>query len=241
LQKATGDWLGLLAGDDAMKTECIADNMEWVSKHPEIRVLFSFADVYMDRFEDQNYLYTTPGNPYQSDGIMAPDRDAGSQYRMLLMFDRIHYSPSAWVHRETLLSVGGFDERFKLLEDHPLWLSLTKRGHRLYFMDKTTVNYRAHAGALANNARPYVVDPNYFEEKEFRKIYIYPYLPADIRLDAWFTWYASRIFRWKWLNRNKPQNRALWILLKVYLNPFKYYIFLKKRFRKDLKENEFYN
>jgi alpha-1,3-rhamnosyltransferase len=241
LWKATGDWIGFLAGDDAMKPECIGDNMEWITKHPEIRVLFSFADVYNKQFEDQNYLYTTPGDPYQSQGIMAPDRSACSQYRMLLMFDRIHYSPSAWVHRETLLSMGGFDERFKLLEDHPLWLSLTKNGHRLYFMEKTTVNYRTHPRAIANNGLSHVVAPNYFREEDFRMIYIYPFLPTDIRLEARFTWYASQIFRWKWINKNKTQNRCLLNLITVYLNPFKYYIFLKKRLRKDLKENEFYN
>ena len=156
------------------------------------------------------------------------------------MFDRIHFSPSAWVHRETLVSLGGFDERFKLLEDHPLWLSFTKNGHRLYFMDKITVNYRAHSKAIANNAITWLVDPNYFGEQDFRKIYIYPFLPLDIRLNAWFTWFASQIFRRKRINKNNKQNRFLLRLLTIYLNPFKYYIFLKKRFRKDLKENEFY-
>jgi glycosyltransferase involved in cell wall biosynthesis len=241
LSRAKGNWMGFLAGDDALKPGCIADNMEWISGHPEIRVLFSRVDVYQEKFEDRFFLHTIPGNPYDSRGIMAPGRSADSQYRMMLRSDRIHYTPSAWLHRDTLLSVGGFDERFKFLEDYPLWLTLTKNGHRLYFMDKSTVNYRTHSKAIVNTGLSYVLDPDYFTTEPFRKIYIYPYLPADLRLDARFAWYASQIFRWKWINRGKTVNRVLMLLLTVYLNPFRYYVFLKKQFRKDLKKNELYN
>jgi alpha-1,3-rhamnosyltransferase len=160
---------------------------------------------------------------------------------MMLRSDRINYTPSAWLHRETLLSVGGFDERFKLLEDWPLWLNLTKNGHRLYFMDKSTVNYRTHSGAICNTGERYALDPEFFRVEDFRKIYIYPNLPLDILLDDRFTWYAAQIFRWDRINRNRSLNVFLLNLLTVYLNPFRYYIFLKKRLRKDLKNNELYN
>jgi alpha-1,3-rhamnosyltransferase len=215
--------------------------MVWIADHPEIRVLFSSVDVYNDKFEDRFFLHTIPGNPYDSRGIMAPGRSADSQYRMMLRSDRIHYTPSAWLHRETLLSVGGFDERFKFLEDYPLWLTLTKNGHRLYFMDKSTVNYRTHSKAIVNTGLRHAIDPDYFTTEPFRKIYIYPFLPADLRLDARFTWYASQIFRWKRINGNKWLHRILALVLTVYLNPFKYYIFLKKQIRKDLKNSELYN
>ena len=241
LHRAKGEWIGFLAGDDALKPGCIADNMEWVTGHPEIRVLFSSVDVYKDKFEDRFFLHTTPGNPYDSRGIMAEGRTAESQYRMMLRSDRINYTPSAWLHRDTLLSVGGFDERFKLLEDYPLWLTLTKNGHQLYFMDKSTVNYRTHSKAIVNTGLRYAVDPDYFTAEPFRKIYIYPNLPLDILLDDRFAWYGAQIFRWDRINRNKTLNRFLLHLLTLYLNPFRYYIFLKKRLRKDLKNNELYN
>jgi len=241
LRKAKGEWIDFLAGDDALKPKCIADNMEWISGHPEIRVLFSQVDVYNDRFDEQSFQYTMPADPYKSQGIMAPGRSADSQYRMMLRSDRINYTPSAWMHRDTLLSVGGFDERFKLLEDWPLWLNLTKSGHRLYFMDKSTVNYRTHLNAICNTGMSYALDPEYFRVEQFRKIYIYPYLPLDLRLEARFAWYASQLFRWKWINRNRTPNRYLRLLLMIYLNPFRYYVYLKKHIRKDLRTSELYN
>jgi alpha-1,3-rhamnosyltransferase len=171
---------------------------------------------------------------------MVSGRSADSQYRMLLTSDRLNYTPSVFLHRKTLLSVGGFDERFRLLEDYPLWLNLTKNGHKLYFMDKVTVNYRRHSGAINNTGVDYLVNPNYFKSDNFRKVYTYPYMPDDIRLNQRFFWYASQVFRLGCLNRNKRSNKFLLNLLTVYLNPIRYFLWLRKKIDKRLKNNEFY-
>jgi glycosyltransferase involved in cell wall biosynthesis len=240
LRAAKGVWVSLLAGDDCLKPNCVEDNMLWISGNPEIRVLFSRIEVYNNNFGTNNLIANIPEEPFNQWSIMSPGRSALSQYKMLLLCDRIHYTPSVFLHRETLLSVGGLDERFRLLEDYPLWLNLTKNGHKLHFMDKITVNYRQHSKAINNTGIKYLINPNYFRQENFRRIYTYPYLPADIRLNQRFTWYASQAFRCNWLNRNNLINRSLHSLLISYLNPFKYYIFLKKRICRSQKNNEFY-
>ena len=150
LHASKGEWIVLLAGDDTLKAKCIEDNMLFINTHPEVKVLFSRIDVYRDTFDPVNHIKTIPDDPFNVDSIMAPGRSADSQYKMLLISDRITFTPSVYFHRETLLSVGGFDERFKLLEDYPIWLKLTKKGIRLNFMDKVTVNYRQHSKAINN-------------------------------------------------------------------------------------------
>lgn len=240
LHLANGDWIKFLGADDTLKPNSINDNMTWIASHPEVKVLFSQIEVYRDTFEPQRLVETTPGNSYNPKGLMAPGRRADSQYKMLLLNDRIHFTPSVFIHRETLIAVGGFDERFKLVEDHPLWLNLTQNGYQLYFMDKVTVNYRMHSKAINNTGIPYLVNPNYFKSEDFRKIYTYPYLPVDIRLAQQFTWYTSQLFRIKIVNINKKLNKFLLELLTVYLNPFIYFIWLRKRLNKSLKDNEFY-
>ena len=239
LQAATGDWIKFLGADDTLLPDCISYNMQNINKNPGIRVLLSKVNVYQDSFQEKNFVLTTPGEITQ-DSIIWPARTAESQYRMLLLFDRIHFSPSEFLHRETILSVGGFDERFRLLEDYPLWLNLTKNGHKLYFMDKVTVNYRRHSKSIYNTGNRCLIKPNYFNEKDFRKIYIYPNMPVDIRLNTRFYWYVSQVFRCKWLNRNTAPNRFLLAILTVYLNPFRYFIWIRKRLNKNLENNEFY-
>lgn len=240
LKASKGEWIKFLGADDTLMPGCIEENMSWIASHPKVRALFSRIDVYRDTFEPQNLLETTPGDPYNPKSIMAPDRDYEAQYKMLLLSDRIHFTPSVFLNRETLISVGGLDERFRLLEDYPLWLNLTKNGHKLYFMDNVTVNYRQHSKAINNTGIPCLINPNYFKEEDFRKLYTYPYLPSEVRLNQRYNWYVSQIFRNERLNKNKKPNRFLHTLLTQYLNPFEYYIYLRKRLCKSLRNNDFY-
>lgn len=240
LHAAQGEWIKFLAADDILKASCIEDNMTWVSRNPEVKVLFSQIEIFRNTFEQSNFINTVPGSPYDHKGILSVNRSAGSQYKMLLLGDRIHFSPSLFINRKTLLSVGGFDERFRLLEDYPLWLNLTKNGFKLYFMGKSTVCYRQHDKAINNTTLSFLVNPNYFKTEDFRRVYIYPFLPADLMFDQKYTWYLSQIFRNGFLNMNNKANRLLKNMLTVYLNPFKYFLWLRKRLDKRLVNNELY-
>ena len=239
LQVAKGEWIKFLGADDTLKTNCIEDNMAFIANNPEIKVLFSQVEVYRENFEINNYIKTIPGVITHYGSILSPGITAEGQYKMLLITDRIHFSPSVFINRETLQSIGGFDERFPMMEDHPLWLNLTKAGHRLHFMDRVTVNYRQHSAAINNTNIDYLIKPNYFRSEDFRRIYTYPNLPRGIRLNQKWNWIATQPYRSQ-LNRKTRLNSLLYAFLTIYLNPFRYYIYLKKRFIKNLKDYEFY-
>lgn len=240
LAAARGVWIKFCAGDDTLRPDCIHDNMSWLISDTSAKVLFSKVNIYNAIVNPENLIRTVPDDPYNPDGIMAPGRNADSQYRMLLVCDRIHFTPSVFLNGDLLRFTGGFDEQFRLMEDYPLWLNLTRSGHRLFFMDKVTMNYRQHSSAVNNMIVDYLLKPNYFRTEPFRRIYTYPNLPYDIRLSQKFTWYASQIFRINRLNSNKAPNRVFHSLLTVYLNPFSYLIWFRKRLKRNLKNIEFY-
>lgn len=240
LRAAKGDWIKFLGADDTLKTNCIADNMEFVACNPGIKVLFSQVEVYKDTFVKDNYLKTIPGIISERGSILSPEISATSQYKMLLLSDRINFSPTLFIHRDTMVSVGGFDERFPMMEDYPLWLNLTKAGHRLNFMDKVTVNYRQHCAAINNTNIDYLIKPNYFRTEGFRRIYTYPNLPVGVRMNYRLIWLQSQLFRCNRLNINNKRNQVIYSVLTVWLNPLKYYLWIRKRFNKQLQADEFY-
>jgi alpha-1,3-rhamnosyltransferase len=241
ISAARGEWIKFLGADDTLKPTCIEDNMSWIVSHPETSVLFSKIEVYKERFTEESLISVIPGDPLTKSGIMAAHRDACSQYRMLLVSDRIHYSPSVFVNREVLLSVGAFDEEFKTFEDYPLWLKLTKAGIRLDFMDRITVNYRMHSGAINNKDKNTIVKPNYFLSEGFRRQFTYPNLPFLVRNDQKFKWLAYQVFRIGYFNRDKAINVMVKDLLTVYLNPFRWFLWIRMNLPIKPKYEEFYS
>lgn len=239
LKVSEGRWIKFLGADDLLLANCIENNINYVINNPEAEVVFSKVNLYKNLFLEENYQRTVPGQIKPS-SILWPDRSSESQYRMLLVSDRIHFSPSVFIRREAIVSVGGFDERFRLLEDYPLWLNLTKRGKRLFYFDNVTVNYRIHSDALNNKGLRIIVNPNYFKNESFRRMYIYPNLPKDIKYYQRYNYLVLHLFKIKILNKQSVFNRFLHSLVTAYLNPFKYLIWFKKRLF-DLSElKEFY-
>lgn len=238
LKASKGKWIKFLGADDVLLANCIEDNISYVNKNKDIRVLFSRVCLYLNNFDSENFIKIIPGGHIDEKSILYSEYDASYQHKMLLLSDRIHFSPSVFLHRETLLMVGGFDERFPLMEDYPLWLNLTGNGFKLYFMDIKTVNYRKHSYAINNSDRDYLIKPNYFRTERFRKICTYPYLPWDIRWNQKFNWFASQIFRIKRLKLNK--NKKLLDFLTVWANPFRYIIYIRKKTIKRVKNDPFY-
>lgn len=228
LLSASGVWVKFIGSDDTLLPDCLADNMQFIEDNPSVRVLFSRIDIYNKSFSSENYIETTPQGDITQESILWPGRSAESQYQMLLIADRIHFSPSVFMHRELVLSLGGFDERFRLLEDYPLWLKITRNGNKLHFMDKVTVNYRQHPGAINNTGRPFIVNPNYFRAEAFRRIYTYPFLSPLLRYEQKFRWVVLQIFRIKFLNQQTFVTQVLHNTISIYLNPFRYLIRIRK-------------
>jgi glycosyltransferase involved in cell wall biosynthesis len=239
LRAATGKWVKFIGGDDALLPDCLTYNMEFIFSSPETRVLFSRINNYREAFTYNNYLGTSPNGEIERDSILSPERSAESQYRMLLLSDRIHFTPSVFMHRQTILSLGGYDERFKLMEDYPLWLNLTKNGYRLYFMDKVTVNYRRHSLAINNTGNSFLINPNYFTAEPFRRLYTYPFLTPLLRGEQKTRWIMSQIFKIDLLNKPCRLNRLLLNFLTVYLNPFRYIMKARKIFMRNPGKVEF--
>lgn len=240
LSRANGEWIKFLGADDTLKPECLEDNIAHINSNTEIKVLFSRVDIYKNIFEPGNYIRTVPEVPYAAHGLLSENRTADSQYRMLLVSDRIHFTPSVFMNREAMIALGGFDERFPMLEDYPLWLKCTKNGLKLYFMNKITVNYRQHSKAINNTGARRIVNHNFFRQEHFRKLCTYPYLPLDKRLEQRFTFLASQVFRLNFFNRDSKFFRFLHSLLTTYINPFSHFIRFRRIINKKLLENEFY-
>lgn len=147
LDNTKGEWLKLIAADDVLCADAISNYMECVNNSAEIEALFGKAKFfYMKdgiRIETPT-KYTIP-KVFFSDTITAE-----KQYRILLkMFEGS--APTFFVRTSLLREVGGFDMKYPLQEDYPLYIKLTRSGHKLYLLNKETVFIRNNSQSVTRS------------------------------------------------------------------------------------------
>jgi glycosyltransferase involved in cell wall biosynthesis len=146
-----GEWIKLIAGDDALLNDCIANNISFTMNESNILCVHSECELYMDNFTSTNYIgHSRNGDhPFNSKNI-----SAAQQREMLLNRNNGISAPTLFVNKSALNAIDGFDESLRMLEDVPLWLNLTKAGFKLHFMDCVTVKYRLHSHSVQRKGKP---------------------------------------------------------------------------------------
>lgn len=227
---AKSDWIKFIAGDDILLPNCIQDNVAFVMRNEKASVVFSQVELYKNNFLRDSFVTIIPQG-YPSN-IMDPLFTALDQFKRLLVSDRINFTPSYFFNKQVVLSVGGYDEQNKQIEDYPMWLKLTQAGNKLFFFEKPTVGYRQHDKAINNNIRSELVKQSVFASYPFRKVFVHSYLPWDIVWSERLIMFISFIFKKLKINKDTLFLRSSFKLLAIYLNPFKYFSFLKKKLMK---------
>ena len=137
-----GDWFKLIAADDALLPNCIADNVEFIINNSESQIVFSRVSALGDGklpINDDYYLhYWTLSRKRQY---------------FVMLINNCLYAASAFIKRDTWKSLGQFDEGIPFIEDWPFWIKAMKSGISLDFLNKQTVLYRVH-DSLSLTAKP---------------------------------------------------------------------------------------
>ena len=234
---APSDWMKFLAGDDILLPNCIEDNVKFIKQNPDANVIFSQVRLYQDQFVESNYIKTIPQQ--FPDNLMNASLTAHDQYQLLLVSDRINYTPSYFFNKQSVLKVGGFDESNRLIEDYPMWLKLTTSGEKFYYFHKETVGYRIHQNATNNIGDAVLFKPSVINSYKIRKKIAHPYLPFEIGKSEQFIYGVSKIFQSLGWNKQHKIYASLYRIACFYLNPFHYIFALKKRLPHN-KSNLFY-
>jgi len=171
--------------------------------------------------------------------LMHESLDAKDQYQLLLVSDRIHFTPSFFCNKQALIKVGNYDESNRMVEDYPMWLKLTGSGERLYYFHKITVGYRIHSRATNNVGGDLLFKPSLFNSFEIRKKIAHPFLPWEIVASEHYVYWISQFFQKMGWNKKEGVFPFLYSIGSFYGNPFYYFFSIKKRMPFN-KNNPFY-
>ncbi|MDK9773408.1 glycosyltransferase [Vibrio sp. B181a] len=136
---ASCQWIKTIAGDDILYPNCILDNVEYIDVNKNVAAVFSRMNYF--RVDNSGLKEKICILPKESECYFF-ELTAKMQFKYLQRWG-VCGAPSAFLNLAVLRDIGYADERFPMMEDHPLWFKLTMKGYRLSLLDKVTVGYRS--------------------------------------------------------------------------------------------------
>ncbi|HGN0242052.1 glycosyltransferase family 2 protein [Proteus mirabilis] len=144
------NWIKTIAGDDILDEKCITSNIMFINNNSEVKILFSKMQSFYEKNNVKLYQDIYP----KDTNILFFKKTASEQFEYLLT-KSFNIAPSSFIHKDILIDVDYADERFKCIEDLPLWLKITKKGYRLHFNPQLTVYYRI-SDSLSNSVTRFI-------------------------------------------------------------------------------------
>lgn len=146
LTKSKGKWLKFLGADDLLSPYAIENYIIFATLNFPIYALFAEDVHFTGNILEKKFSYDIWDLRYFA---FRQNITSKGQYNIL---KKIYFGsgPTFFVAKEALMKVGGFDERFPLIEDYPIFLKLTKAGYKLYFMPYIAVYKRVHSGSVSH-------------------------------------------------------------------------------------------
>jgi len=139
LKHAKTEWVFQMDSDDVMFPNRIERQLDFIRRHPDIRACSSLAR-YID--EKGRVFGTTPNS--------IPSVEAFNSY--LRRGEPVEVlNPGAVVHRETVISIGGYRNIFIQAGDIDLWNRLAEKGHLILVQNEVLMKYRIHNGSITTS------------------------------------------------------------------------------------------
>ena len=157
LKHATGQWIKTTSGDDTLEINCIEKFVNFI-KNNCCDIVFSKVNLLKDGIKikhDTNYNFFSL-NPKD-------------QFRKILSNSSYIFTPGVFLKRDLIEKMGGFDIRFKIIEDLPLWIKLGENNYKFFLLDEYLVNYRVNENSISQSNSSRIINQDFY--KEYKKIF----------------------------------------------------------------------
>ncbi len=206
---AKGEWLKLIAGDDLLDTSCITSFLRHIYDNDSSARLICCNRVLM---HENGALNKTE---------LITSVLSSRQYEQLITYACIRptIAPFVMIKKELFLHLGGFDERYRLLEDAPLFFKALKNGYYFLLIAQNLVYYRLSNTSTSNSR---IIDDTLLQDiRRFTIHEIIPYIighglfinALKIYLEFKYFFYLRKTFFMKILNKIATMERSIHLIL----------------------------
>jgi len=147
LKHAKGDYLKVIAADDYMAKDAIAEYVKFCRKNPKsipIAKVHLFSDGKVGEKVDFTAVQAYCNRCYE----FAAQTDYKKQYQMLLKQNCIVAPSGSFYPMEVIKKLGGYDENYRWFEDYPMNLKVLHEGYHCGFINRELIYYRISGGSI---------------------------------------------------------------------------------------------
>lgn len=140
LRIAKGEYICIFDSDDLMVPEKIEKQVAYLQQYPQCDFVYSNVYHFIDGNDEVYYF------PIANIGA------GGSSYKSLLEYGN-YINPNAVLFKRSVYDDnGGFDERMASAEDWDYWLTISRAGTRISFMEDFLTLYRIRKDSLTRDS-----------------------------------------------------------------------------------------
>lgn len=143
LKASKGEWIKYIAGDDLLIPSGIED---CVKMTPQGDVFFAEAIHFSGSLSDKKFTYER----IDIEGIAFGEKSTAKSQFNILKRQYIGSGPGFFAKRSVIEEVGGFDERFPLMDDYPLFIKIAKNGHKFRIIPQEILYKRVHSSSVSH-------------------------------------------------------------------------------------------
>ncbi|NTV05222.1 MAG: glycosyltransferase [Chlorobiaceae bacterium] len=145
LSAVNAEWVKIIAGDDILESFALSEYITFVLTDSSIK----FVSCQVTVFSDDEKKCGLISSQYE-----VFDAPIQRQFKYLLTTGNFIVGASMFFNVDIARKIGGFDERFPMLDDYPFFVKVYKEGYRFYLLKKPLVRYRVHGNnaSLSNNS-----------------------------------------------------------------------------------------
>lgn len=137
-----GEWVKLIAGDDILQENCVDVFVKIAQREYEKYGIFvcSSSLFYLEN--------NTKVISHKKTLFPVKEEDQMLYY----VSKRPTIAPFVFFNSKVLKALGGFNEKYKMLEDFPFFFTYLQEGFRFYFIEQSLVLYRISESSISNSS-----------------------------------------------------------------------------------------
>jgi alpha-1,3-rhamnosyltransferase len=180
IEAATGDWLKLIACDDALREDAICKFVEIVNEQGT-ELAFSNMATFT---ESPSECDQTPVLFCDNDEMAATLSNI-TRLKRVMIVTNILPAPGGFFSMQLFRAAGGIDKRFKHLDDWPLWIRALPLVDNVSWIAEPLVRYRLSPLAVSQGNSSKAINAFLFDDlQKFRIYYQSPRVNVICRWDA---------------------------------------------------------